>query len=76
VKTALVEVSKYDWGGETSSFFGRFLCPHHGQERLDAHDVQYAGEIVGQYVQSGNFVNRDAVVPDRNGSLSAASPEP
>ncbi len=30
----------------------RRLCPHRRQQRLDAHDVHDAREVVGQYVQS------------------------
>jgi len=40
--------------GQNGRFDGRddrTLCPDRRHERLDAHDVHYSGEIVGQYVQ-------------------------
>ncbi len=38
-------------GWRNAFIFGRSLCPHRGHERLDAHDVHHAGEIVGEHVQ-------------------------
>ena len=38
-------------GSDARSFLRLSLCPHCRHERLDAHDVHDAREIVGQHVQ-------------------------
>jgi hypothetical protein len=49
----------------------RRLCPHRRQQRLDAHDVHDAREIVGQYVQGHLSSN-----PGATSSSGSSHPSP
>jgi phage terminase large subunit GpA-like protein len=48
-KPARAGVSAFHRGGASVSCWF-WLCPHCDHQRLSAHDVHHAGEVVGEYV--------------------------